>query len=158
MAPPEWSRIFDGGTGAPGDFYLCPKLGATGGDLGLSLYSDAGVDAWVGSGVFIEVGEWYHVVVTHDKDGEGLKFYVNGELNGTHEHNVDSFEDWAEAEQEWFIAGSNWANAPLPGIMDEFRLYNRALDENEVKEHMSGIFAVTPHESLSAVWGGIKSE
>jgi len=33
VAPPEWSRIFDGGTGAPGDLYICPKLGATGGDL-----------------------------------------------------------------------------------------------------------------------------
>jgi hypothetical protein len=44
------------------------------------------------------------------------------------------------------------------GIMDEIRFYNRALDDNEIKQAMQepGSKAVYPNGNLASAWGKIK--
>ena len=45
------------------------------------------------------------------------------------------------------------------GIIDEVRIYNRALDESEVKANMiSDGTAVNPADKVASMWGKIKSQ
>ena len=46
---------------------------------------------------------------------------------------------------------------PVNGIIDEVRIYNRALNESEVKVNMnSDGTAVNPAGKVAATWGDIK--
>ncbi len=78
---------------------------------------------------YIVVNKWYKVVYTYD--GKQSRIYVNGELKS-----VDL--------QTTFVSGSTndlffgkYENSQYPyffkGIIDEIRIYNRALNANEVK-------------------------
>ncbi len=150
--PGTWCRIFDAGVGAGGDVFITPNHGRTGGDLGFSIETGAEF----GSGVRIAVGDWYHMAATYDKGGAGMALYVNGELKGTSVYNLNSFEDWA-SPQNWYLAKANWGDPLFPGIIDEFRIYDRALSQDEVDANMnaSGL-AVAPVQKLTSTWGAIK--
>jgi len=76
---------------------------------------------------------WYHLAATYDDTG--LKTYVNGELIATNstpkgptdaESNTLKFARHAAAAQFWV------------GTVDDVRLYDRALTQDEIKETMRG--------------------
>ena len=157
-APPMWWRIFDGGLGKAGDMFITPNDPRTGWDIGIAIQIDNVVVGEAGTGVTTVVDQWYHVAVTYDKGGDGIKIYVDGELKGEHVYNEQSFEDW-DLPQNWYLAKSNWEADPLfHGIMDELRIYDRALSANEVKQNMTaeGYAVVSPDERLAGTWGEIK--
>lgn len=152
-APGMWSRVFDGGIGSPGDVFITPNHGRTGGDLGFAIHASGGALNEFGSGVIVTPGEWYHVAATYDKDGEGMKLYVNGDLKGSNGYNAESFEDWA-VPQNWYIGKANWDDPLFPGIIDEFRIYERPLDEDEIKQNMEALSLAVDHAGrLIGVWG-----
>jgi len=156
-APGTWSRIFDGGIGAPRDVFITPNHGRTGSDIGYAIHASGGALSEFGSGVKVTVGEWYHVAGTYDKGGEGMKFYVNAELKGSNAYNKESFEDWA-SPHNWYLAKANWNDPLFPGIIDEFRIYDRVLSEKEIKQNIEATgFAVSPKEKLASIWGKIKA-
>jgi len=98
-------------------------------------------------------GEWQFVTGTYD--GEKLRLYVDGELkkesvasgkiNGTFDIEIG----WGDAPP---------GAGPFVGVMDEVRLYNRALSDDEVKRCMEepSIQALNPCGKLSTLWGEIK--
>jgi len=72
----------------------------------------------------LQTNRWYHMVGTYDKYAKKLRIYINGELVG--EKNTDG-----EAIN---TTGEVWINnKKFNGIIDEVRIYNRALSENEIK-------------------------
>ncbi len=80
-------------------------------------------------------GEWYHVAGTYD--GSVLKLYVNGVLedeeivNVTRTNNIRNFQIGASRMPSF----EYWTD----GIIDEVRIYNRALAAQEVMEHYAGL-------------------
>ena len=72
-------------------------------------------------------GEWYHVVGTYD--GSEMKIYVNGELEGS----------LSAPPPDEFInpvtVGNGLTSWYFNGVIDEVRIYNRALTADEVKMH-----------------------
>lgn len=109
----------------------------------LFVFSDAEIRTFVGggptgSGVFAEAEEWYHAgfVVTEEGATDSIQMYVNGEPAG--DPGQRGMED---CEGGYFIgshknmaAASRWT-----GILDDLRLYNRALTQEEVQTAMLGI-------------------
>jgi hypothetical protein len=79
---------------------------------------------------FINTGKWYTVVYTYD--GVDSKIYVNGELKGS-QHTTATFTD---NTNDVFIGKTGNTNYPywFNGVIDELRIYSRALNENEVKQ------------------------
>jgi len=70
-------------------------------------------------------GVWYHVVGTYDR--QHVKIYVNGKLK----------RSWARTGA-MPSNGNNtvvgfWSNMFFPGLIDEVRVYNRALSKEEIK-------------------------
>ena len=49
---------------------------------------------------------------------------------------LESFEDWGEG-QNWYLAKANWGDPLFPGVIDEFRIYSRALSDKEIKQNMT---------------------
>jgi hypothetical protein len=79
--------------------------------------------------IFIKAGQWYNVVFTYD--GYECRYYINGVLK----------KIWVQTAV--FTANSNdvfigkYENTTYPyyfnGVMDEIRVYNKALSEYDVK-------------------------
>ena len=96
---------------------------------------------------------WYHIIYTTDVNANQLKLYVNGELvaegitGGTLE-NMDERRIGSEHDGRF-----------LDGMIDEVRIYNRVLNEDEVAQNFSAKsnkLAVEPTGKLATTWGRIK--
>jgi len=118
------------------------------------LHTDEG-SFYVGNGsTKLNPGDWYHIVYTYD--GKTAKSYVNG-----------------EQDFEWAITGvvvidpttlaigaGYWNNGEyFVGMIDEVRIYNRALSKDEANINYnakSNSLAVESAGKLAVTWGGIK--
>lgn len=85
------------------------------------------------SNVFMNTGEWYHVVATHDTTGR-VAIYANGALsveslgltNGTINNGTQDL-----------VIGNNaagWGDRYWTGAIDDVRIYNRVLTLNEIQQ------------------------
>jgi hypothetical protein len=76
-----------------------------------------------------KLGEWMHFVATWDKDSSA--FYVNGKLEGWNKLNDGTLKNIPE----YFSLGAkaSWMNANALSYMDEFMIFDRPLNGNEVK-------------------------
>ncbi len=105
----------------------------------------------------VELDKWQHVAAQVD-DGTH-RYWINGE-------NVGEFEGKnappGKADTESVLVGkTHEGNREFLGLIDEVRIWNRALSEEEVKEQMEmgyfEIFAVDPRQKLATTWGQLKS-
>lgn len=80
---------------------------------------------------FIQIGQWYSVVFTYD--GVTAKLYVNCELVITNQITTSSFSN----AYDLFLGRLNDPQYPywLNGVLDEVRIYNRAINQDEVKAY-----------------------
>ncbi|HDI52337.1 MAG TPA: LamG domain-containing protein, partial [Bacteroidetes bacterium] len=72
---------------------------------------------------------WYHVVATVDADGD-MKLYLNGELKDT-----TSTPTTALLDNPLHIGWNGYSGDYFHGLIDEVRIYNRALSAEEIAEH-----------------------
>ncbi len=115
-----------------------------------------GIATSVDSALYAKV--WYHLAATWD--GEWRKLYVNGELDGRDkpegslEPNTNPVTIGAERGEQGSLG------LLYDGLIDEFRIWNRALSENEIKASMAmgtdKLFPVELLDNLATTWGSIK--
>ncbi|KKU57248.1 MAG: hemagglutination activity domain protein [Parcubacteria group bacterium GW2011_GWA2_47_12] len=84
------------------------------------------------SNVF-EVGNWYHVAVSYTfGTGSSIKMYINGvEMPGGWVAGTGNDAPLVGNYQLWI--GDDNANSEFHGLIDEVRVYNRALSADEIK-------------------------
>jgi hypothetical protein len=124
-----WSRIFDFGTGMNVNMWLTPYAGrntrfaiTTGGSV-----AEDRVTASRGKSM-----GWHHVAVVIDADAMMLYLYDDGTL-------VDSGpttllpKDLGTTTQNWLGRSEYDVDPYFNGAMNDFRIYNRALSEGEVR-------------------------
>ena len=103
-----------------------------------------------------DMGEWHHVVGTYD--GAEMKIYVNGKLENTSDaqSGVINYPD-----RVFFSIGSykdDNEDFVHKGMIDEVRLYDRALSEEEISNNLEAEgLAVEAAGKLSLTWGQIKA-
>ncbi|MHC4557906.1 MAG: LamG-like jellyroll fold domain-containing protein, partial [Planctomycetota bacterium] len=92
--------------------------------------------ATTSSGVGVEAGVWTHLAVTVTEGGanDSVQLYVNGEPAG--EPTPQSIED---CEGDYFIGSHKNLNNVWDGLIDDLRLYNKALTELEMVAAMEGV-------------------
>jgi len=97
--------------------------------------------------------QWYHVGYTCDTEVNELKLYVDGEL-------MDTVAAGAEPNNLTHLRiGSEHEGRYFPGILDEVRLYNRALTQEEMEQNFAvkgNSLAIHAVAKLAVTWGTIK--
>ncbi len=100
-------------------------------------------------------GEWYHIAYTYN--GKIAQSFVDGEIDFARAMTGAVAIDVSTLA----IGAGYWDNNEyFAGILDEVRLYDRALDEDEAKQNFavtSNAFAVDAVGKLTGTWGQIKS-
>jgi len=110
--------------------------------MGISGTSTGGGNGWFNGTVIVIGGQWHHYAATYD--GAEGRIYIDGVLDvtspGTGQINESTYDFWI---------GSNSQNTGrlLHGLMDEVRLYSRALNEAEILGVMAGAGAEYPFAS-----------
>lgn len=96
---------------------------------------------------------WYHCAYTCNTKSNELKLFINGELKGkvkagAEPNNLTHLRIGSEHEGRYF-----------PGILDEVRIYKRALTDKEIEQNYrvkANSLAVNFLQKLSICWGKIK--
>ena len=81
---------------------------------------------WINSGVNPNTSIFYHVVGTYD--GSQMRMYLNGSLISSLPYNkaIHTFSD------KIFIGSSSYSCSYVNAIIDDVRIYNRALTDSEI--------------------------
>ena len=117
----------------------------------------AGANSWKpAQGPAVNLGKWTHLAGTY-ADGNH-KFYVNGKFEGE-----EKFDISVNPNEEFLIgAGANETanhNYRFVGKIDEVRLYDRLLNEDEITAVMEGeTLAVEASGKLALTWGQLKAK
>jgi len=113
--------------------------------------SEGGV-CYIGTNLIID--QWQHIVGTY-KENIGaepdIKLFINGEEIDS--YNCDGYSPAAN-NKPLYIGGNpdndGYAPYEFKGIIDEVRIYNRALSATEIQEHYNGTF--TDESGLVGLW------
>ena len=108
--------------------------------------------AWVTAEDYSD-GEWRHLAAI--RDGDKGKVYVDGVLI---KEDTAMDGDLGGELTGWYLAQDGNTNGYFVGAMDEVRIYNRALTDQEVQQNFEsrGMAAVEGRDKLSVTWGVIK--
>lgn len=144
----RWQGILAKSNG-PRSYSFYTEIPSTG------LHFSVGGSGSVSTGT-VELNVWEHVVaVIEDK---AHKYYINGEPAGEFpgKNPPPGKADTADV----VIGKTHEGSREFLGLIDEVRIWNRALTEDEVNEQMNSgfdeIFAVEARDKLATTWGKLK--
>jgi len=83
----------------------------------------------ISSGVTMQKNTWYNIAITHD--ATTVKTYINGSLINSTAQTLSTYNS-----SEFQIGATKWTdgqNRAFDGLIDDVRIYNRVLDDNEIK-------------------------
>lgn len=128
----NWSRIFDFGSGTMNNIFLTPLSGNNNLRLGIK---NGGAEQLVNAPTALKTQEWVHVAVvfqwsTWYNTGTG-RIYVDGALVAETSGMTQNPSMFPLMTQN-YIAKSQYPDPTLNGAVDEFKIYNRALSDEEV--------------------------
>ena len=104
------------------------------------------------AGGLVKTDEWTYLLGTYD--GEKIQIYVNGVAELDRDANTAPIPIITNTLT---IGGTAESRDWMEGLIDEVRLYNRALTEDEVQESMKDPnVAIEPAGKIAVAWGEIK--
>ncbi len=113
-----------------------------------------GMFAFDATDAVVTENTWHHVAWV--KDDTELRFYVDGNLMQTEEHNragtVNGTQPMVIGVHHY---GATW-NAPFNGIIDNVAVFKAALNEDDIRSRMKNAASVEHPGKLAATWGEIK--
>ncbi|MHC4116093.1 MAG: LamG domain-containing protein [Planctomycetota bacterium] len=127
-----WEAFFSKGDSA----YRASRGGGNGNGthLGISGTGAGGGSGWFNGPTIITGGDWHHFAGTFD--GAEGRIYIDGVLDATSPAASGPIN--IETENLWIGNNSQNTNRNLHGLMDDVRLYKRALTDVEVLGVMAG--------------------
>ncbi len=124
-----WQRLFDFGTGDTNYMFLTPDTG--GGDVRFAIRTATVGEQLVTGSNALGTG-WHHVAVVIDAASMTLRLYQDGSLVDTGATTLLP-KDLGTTTQIWLGRSQFTADPFYNGAIDDFRIYNRALSESEVR-------------------------
>ncbi len=129
-----WQRIFDFGSGTGVYMFLCPRVG-TNGVMRFAIRTATVGEQVVNTRTTLP-SDWHHVAVVLEAATKTIKLYQDGALVGSGATQLLP-KDMGNTTQNW-LGKSQWPDALYQGSLDEFRIYNRAMSQDEVANVMQG--------------------
>jgi hypothetical protein len=134
-----WSRIFDFGTGTTVYMFLSPQGGA--GKLRYAITRTGnGAEQVIDGPAVLPTGSWQHVAVT--QAGATGQLYVNGVAVATNANLSLTPSSLGNTTQN-YLGKSQWADPYLNGLLDDFRIYAKALSAPEMLALYQGSRTIT---------------
>ncbi|MBN1312751.1 MAG: family 43 glycosylhydrolase [Anaerolineae bacterium] len=138
----SWSRVFDFGTGTSANMFLTPQNGSTNAVRFAITTGGGESEQQITGSSALPTGSWVHVAVT--KSGNTGRLYMNGSQVGSNSSMSLSPSSLGSTNQNWIGRSQYSADPYLDGQVDDFRIYNRALNASEVSSLASGGQISTP--------------
>jgi len=126
-----WQRVFDIGTGATVYMFLTPNNGISQ-SARFAITTGAGANESVVTAPAPLSAGWHHLAITIDSAGMTIQLYVDGEMVASGPTTVLP-ADLGATTQNWLGRSQYEADPYFMGMLDEFRIYNRALSASEVR-------------------------
>jgi len=113
-----------------------------------------GAWVWLDGNTSYEANTWFHAAFTYD--GSEVTVYLNGAPDGSKEASGTI----STSDRPVFIATSDNFASWVDGTIDEVRIYNRGLSENEIKQNFAaeGLAIASPSDKLATTWGRVKAQ
>ena len=129
----QWSRVFDFGTGTATNWFLTPETNSNQIRAAIKLSDAVGEQQADGNAGILEANNWQHLaVVIETGDPNTMKLYLNGDLIGTRNNLTTLPRDLGVTTQN-YLGKSQWSDPYFNGMIDDFRIYDRAFTAGEVK-------------------------
>ena len=145
------SIVFDARDGVHG-FVLCIR--EVSGLLLFGLWSPSGL-RYLDSQMAVPINQWTHVAAVYYAATHTITLYLNGQEDrsgpGTDRY-YSSHHEAAIGNNHWAPGDGQWA--PLNGIVDEVRIYDRVLGPQEIALLLD---CGTPVPVTRSSWGSIKA-
>jgi hypothetical protein len=122
-----WQRIFDFGDDTTSYMFLTPRSGAN--TMRFAITTGGGNAEQILETTALPAGEWVHLAVT--LGGNTGILYVNGEPRVAGQILLDP-SDISPVNN--YIGKSQWPDPLLNGLIDDFRIYDFALDMSQVAD------------------------
>jgi hypothetical protein len=133
-------------------FHFAVRSDAENGILAFAFFAND-----LGSNATIEKEQWYHLVGVYT--GKKQQVFINGKLDN--ERDATPYKGTKGSILIGIRQEGIHAPGQFDGIIDEVAIYQKALDEAEIKQDMNSEFikaAVYPSGKLATAWGDIKIE
>ena len=141
----QWQRIFDFGNGVDENMFLTAN--ANSGNLRFVINNGNGEIQMETDK--LATSTWVHVAVTISKI-QGLKMYVDGKLVKQLDNSTSSPNDFKPILN--YIGRSQYTTDPLfNGYIDDFRIYNYTLSDNEIAALASNNLGVDSNSASANV-------
>ena len=141
--------------------HIWRSLPSAAGHNPLFINKDQGLISWRGrvggwtvlcqtDGGIVEADKWIHIAVTGD--GDKFKIYADGEVVAE-----TDFQKTDGANVNYRIGGSG--GETFAGLMDDYAVFSRALDEDEINLIMDSVevfLPVEPQGKLATQWAKLK--
>ncbi|MEU8243895.1 beta-L-arabinofuranosidase domain-containing protein [Actinoplanes missouriensis] len=131
-----WSRAFDFGTGTAVNMFLTIHDGV--GPRFAITTTGSGGEQRIGSTTPLPINQWVHLAVT--LDGQVGTLYVDGQAVGSNPAMTLTPAALGAPKNNW-IGRSQYGDAHLKGVVDEFHLFDRALTADEIGGELRGNLA-----------------
>ncbi|KAI1375354.1 acetyl-CoA carboxylase [Hypoxylon crocopeplum] len=126
-----WSRLFDFGRDTTVNMFLTPRAGATGNMPRFAITTGgSGEEQQINGNATLPTGQWVHIAVT--LAGSTGTLYIDGQVSGTNTAMTLNPTNLDNPGNRW-IGRSQYGDALLNAIIDEFHIFNRALSAAEIQ-------------------------
>ena len=105
----------------------------------------------------IQTKSWQHIVLTWSSGNE-LALYIDGELDTPTFNSPETKGKLTGATKLVIGKGEKDAARSWNGLIDDVRIYDRVLDDNEIADLAAGVLAVEADGKLSTVWARLKQK
>ncbi len=132
-----WQRIFDFGTGTTINMFLTPRID-TDGEMRFAITTGGGgAEEQVSAASTLSSG-WHHVAVTIDADTSAINLYLDGIVIASNNAATLNPSALGATTNNWIGRSQYAADAYFSGAVDDFRIYNYALSQEDIRDTMRG--------------------
>jgi GH43 family beta-xylosidase len=138
-----WTRIFDFGSSTSVNMFLTPTTGA---NLRYAITTGGnGAEQQINASSPLSAGAWHHLAVT--LSGTTGSLYLDGVQVGQNTSMTLRPSSLGNTGNNWIGRSQYAGDSYLNALVDDFRIYNRALSPAEVQSLASAAPVVTPTPS-----------
>jgi hypothetical protein len=127
-----WQRVFDFGKGTNAYMFLCPRLD-TSGPMRFAITTGGSEAEQRVTAPTALPGGWHHVAVVIDAAAHTTRLYLDGNVVAANTATTLTPGALGQTTQNWLGRSQYSGDAYYQGLIDDMRVYNRALSADEIK-------------------------